>query len=336
MNLRRTAQHAGCLLFGFFAQSHCDDGVSRRVYPESSLVRARAASAAVDPARLRAHVVAMNAAHQADTPERPTWGAGATFTHLRSAAYVREQFTALGYTPTVESANNDGLDTQNVWAEIRGATRPDELVLVTAHHDAWWQSGSDDNASGVAIVLEAARVLKDTRPSRTLRFVAFDREEEGLIGANRYAAAHNNERVVMVVNMDCVGFASEEPGSQNAPLGLALRSVGNFLLVAANDSAGDALARFVRYSASDPMLASVVGVIVPDDGHYPVDSSFLRSDHTPFWRRGVPALFLTDTANFRNRHYHTPQDTPDTVSMPFLERVGRLTIGAAAAFAETE
>ncbi|MEI8256101.1 MAG: M28 family peptidase [Deltaproteobacteria bacterium] len=303
-------------------------------YPDAALDRAYAAAGSVDPARLRAHVGAMHDAHQRDVLERPAWGGSMTHTHHLSAAYVRDQLASPGYTPVVGHSDDDGLDVDNIYADIRGSSRPDEQVLLTAHHDAWWQSGADDNASGVSIVLEAARILRDTHPARTIRLVAFDREEEGLIGANRYLAAHAVEHVAMIVNMDCVGFASDEADSQRAPFGLGLRSVGNFILVVADEPAADALSRIVRLSASGPGFASAVGIITPGDSHYPVDSSFLRSDHAPFWRRGVPGLFLTDTANFRNTRYHTPSDTPDTVNFAFLEQFARLVVGAVAGYAE--
>jgi Zn-dependent M28 family amino/carboxypeptidase len=242
----------------------------------------------------------------------------------------------MGFTPIVEHSEDDGLDVDNVYVEIRGERAPNEIVIVSAHHDAWWQSGADDNGSGIAVVLEGARILRESHPARTIRFIAFDREEEGLIGANRYVAAHPNDHVSMIINMDCVGYASDAPNSQRAPLGLGLRSVGNFLLAAADEPAGDALSQIVRYSGSSEQFAPVVGIVAPDDAHYPVDSSFLRSDHAPFWRAGVPGVFLTDTANFRNANYHTAGDLPETVNYAFLARVARLVVGSAAAFAEIE
>lgn len=333
----RTGALLATLSLAMTSLGHCDSDAARReTFPDAALDRAHAAASAIDPLRLQAHVAAMHDAHQHDVPETPIWGAGMTHTHRLSAAYVRDQFAQLGYAPIVEHSDDDGLEVDNVFAELPGGSRAQEQVLVTAHHDAWWQSGADDNGTGIAIVLEAARVLRDTHPNRTLRFVAFDREEEGLIGASRYVAAHPQDRIAMIVNMDCVGFASDEPDSQRAPLGLGLRSVGNFILAVADGPGADALSRFVRLSASGTEFASTVGVIAPDDSHYPVDSSFLRSDHAPFWRRGVPGLFLTDTANYRNVHYHTPTDTPDTVNPVFLARVARLVIGAAAAYAEGE
>jgi hypothetical protein len=314
----------------------CEGDTTRMQFSSASLTRAQAAAMQIDEAQLETDVEALHQAHQSDVPDMPTWGHGMTHTHHLSAAYVRDRFAALGFTPVVEHSDDDGLDVDNVYVEIRGERAPNDIVIVSAHHDAWWQSGADDNASGVAVVLEGARILRDSHPARTIRFIAFDREEEGLIGANRYAAAHASDHVTMILNMDCVGFASDEPNSQRAPLGLGLRSVGNFLLAAADERAADALSQIVRFSATSEQLAPLVGLVAPDDAHYPVDSSFLRSDHAPFWRAGVPGVFLTDTANFRNAHYHTPTDLPATVNYAFLARVARLVVGATAAFAEVD
>jgi len=298
------------------------------------LAQAQRFADAIDVERLRAHVLALHAAHQTDTPSLPSWGGGKSHTHHHSAQYVVGALTSLGLEPHVDHSEVDGLDTDNVYADIVGTTRPFETVLLTAHHDAWMQGGADDNGSGVAVLLETARVLHLAPRGRTVRVVAFDREEEGLLGANRYAADHASERVVMIVNLDCVGFATDAPHSQRAPLGLALRDVGNFVLAVADEPASAALARMAHWSSQARPTAPVVGVITPGDAHYPVDSSFLRSDHAPFWRRGVPGIFLTDTANFRNVNYHTERDTPATVNYEFLRGVASVVIGSIVGFAE--
>jgi Zn-dependent M28 family amino/carboxypeptidase len=235
-------------------------------------------------------------------------------------------------TPVVDSSSENGYDGQNVYVDIPGATIPNEMVLLSAHHDAWF-SGADDNASGIAVLLEAARVLKDARPDRTIRIIAFDIEEYGLIGANRYLDAHGSEGLVAVVNLDCVSYASHAHGSQTTPTGLQISDVGDFIAVLANTPATTQLSQVARLSKSLPLPVEVVGLVTPDDGYYPGIVDFLRSDHAPFWRRGVPALFVTDTASFRNANYHTATDTMDTLDYDFFLRSAQLVVGAVRAFA---
>ena len=105
---------------------------------------------------------------------------------------------------------------------------------------------------------------------------------------------------------------SSEAGSQDAPTGFALRDRGDFIAVLANGPARADATRMIHVAAQLPMPVDVVGLLTPGDSDYPGVGAFLRSDHAHFWFRGIPALFVTDTADFRNHHYHTPDDQPDT------------------------
>ena len=320
------------LLAGLLVVDACTSAEVPEFAPPAT---ARAADAAgkIDGGNLRAHVAAIVDARAKEQPVVSPYSIQKPHTHLSSADYMIREFRALGYAPVVENTSRNGMDLTTVYVDIPG-TRP-ELVLLTGHHDAWYQAGADDNATALAVMLEGARVLKDTKPTRSVRIIAFDGEEEGLIGAQRYLAEHAGDQVAMMVNMDCVGYASHEKGSQDAPAGLALRDTGDFLLAIANEPARNAATQVVRLASALPSPVYMLGLVAPGDGYTPASGSFLRSDHGPFWAAGIPALFLTDTADFRNHNYHTPEDTPEKLDYDFLARAAALTVGAVAAFAES-
>jgi Zn-dependent M28 family amino/carboxypeptidase len=245
-----------------------------------------------------------------------------------------EAFRNAGHAPVSEEYGTGDKSGTNVYVDIPGDTP--EMVLVSGHHDAWFQSGADDNGSALAVMIEGARALKDVRLHRTIRFIAFDGEEEGFFGAHAYLARHRAEKVRMLLNMDCVGYASHEPGSQDAPAGFALEDTGDFVLVIANEVAHDDAARVVRLATRIPKSIDTRGLLAPDDSSYPGIGDFKRSDHAPFWDEGVPALFFGDTADFRNANYHTEDDTPETLDYEFMHAVAQLVIGAAVAFATND
>jgi Zn-dependent M28 family amino/carboxypeptidase len=210
-----------------------------------------------------------------------------------------------------QTTESGGVTVSNVIAELPGTTRPDEVVLVGAHFDAYY-GGADDNSSGVAAVMELARVLSRYRFERTLRFVGFDLEEVGLVGSNRYVDTLGGERLVASVVFDCIGYYDSRPGSQSSIPGLPAPSTGDFLGAFANDDSRQQATEL--YALSQALhLINVVPIISPGRGAYPLTGNLLRSDHAPFWITGRNALFLTDTANFRNGNYHQETDLPETL-----------------------
>ncbi len=289
---------------------------------------------AVDATAIRPFVEELVARRGFETPLLSLYSERQGITHVNSLAIVTEKLTALGYAPVFEPFGDGALAGTNLYVDLPGDTP--ELVIVSGHHDAWFQSGADDNGSALAVIIETARALRGQHFRRTVRLIAFDREEEGLLGAQAYTDKHAGDRIRMVLNMDCVGYASHEAGSQDAPTGFALRDRGDFIAVLANGPARADATRMIHVAAQLPMPVDVVGLLTPGDSDYPGVGAFLRSDHAHFWFRGIPALFVTDTADFRNHHYHTPDDQPDTLDYDFLNRVAQLVAGSAAAFAEAE
>lgn len=297
---------------------------------------ARAASAEVDGARLLADVEALVAGRITEEPFFPPEEryAGMPHTHLNSAQYLTDTLRGIGLEPQLATGGEADRSILSVWADIPGGARADEIVLVSAHHDAWF-FGADDNATGVAVILEVARALADAAPDRTIRIASFDREEEGMVGAASYAADHPDLNLYRVVNLDSVGFTDKAAGSQQSILGLDAPDTGDFLAVIAAEASQDDLLRSITLAEQLPDPVKLTGVVARSDAHGALLSDLLRSDHAPFWAQGVPGLFLTDTTEFRNPRYHTAEDTVDTLDPAFLTQVGGFTAGVVAAFAES-
>jgi hypothetical protein len=225
----------------------------------------------------------------------------------------------------------------NVLGTLDGTDPARPWVVVGAHFDSVARSpGADDNASGVAAMLEAARLLVPARPAATVQFVGFNLEEiqnpfralrlgndvhalgSFRIGSRAYArwlrARGQAVRGALVLEM--LGFTGPR---QRVPATVRLLAkvpkVGDFLAAIGDSGSRDLLAAFERAAEG---LMPLVPVTVPLRGWVAPDVR--RSDHARFWDEGYPALLLTDTAELRNPHYHRASDTPETLDYEFLAR----------------
>jgi Zn-dependent M28 family amino/carboxypeptidase len=230
-------------------------------------------------------------------------------------AYVRQTWQALGYEVVRQAYDAAGVESANLEITLAGTDRADEIVLAGAHYDTVPGSpGADDNASGVAAVLELARLLRGQQHARTIRLVAFVNEEPpffywGEMGSKVYARAARSrgDDIRVMLSLEMLGCYSDAPGSQDypPPLGLFYPKQGNFIGFVSNlrshralRGAFDAFARHSDFPAERLAAPS----LVPGVGW---------SDQLSFWREGYPALMVTDTAFYRYRHYHAPTDTPE-------------------------
>lgn len=217
---------------------------------------------------------------------------------------------------------------RNVVGVLPGTDPEAPILLLGAHYDAYGEfPGADDNASGVAALIELARTLPPGRPERTIHFVAFTNEEPPFfagpdMGSERYAQ-HLEERGVdvdLMVSIEMVGYFSDEPGSQRYPVRafrLAYPSRGDFIAVVGDPGASPGIRRVKRaMRAADaiPVLSFRAPTWVPG-----IDFS----DHRPFRARGIQAVMVTDTAFMRNPHYHARTDTPDTLDYRRMAAVVR-------------
>jgi hypothetical protein len=229
-----------------------------------------------------------------------------------------------------QRVTDDGFTTTNLWLEFPGVTHPDEIVLTTAHYDAWY-GAANDNGSGTAVLLEAARALAGLDLDRTVRVLWVDGEEIGMVGTGRYLAEHGADNVVMVVNADMVSHR----GTQSNPLTSEPDSV-EFWIQANEPSAGAAF-KMSDLAGKMPEPVGAKAVVYPGSGLSVVGVTlgYSMSDHAPFWLRGIPALFPFPTGDIP-AWYHTPADTLDEVDVGRFERMGRLWAGTLAAFATEE
>ncbi len=194
-------------------------------------------------------------------------------------------------------------------------------LIVAAHFDTIEGSpGADDNASALAVMLHVARQVQAMTLVRPIRFIAFNLEEENLLGSSAYTMLlrKNRETIQGAIVLECVGYASHHPNSQKIPPGvpIAVPTIGNFLAVIGNERS-QALTGSVAQAMKSHL--PIVPLVVQGNGEKLPDTR--RSDHTSFWEQDFPAVMLTDTANFRNPHYHRPTDTLDTLNLDFIASV---------------
>ncbi len=232
----------------------------------------------------------------------------------RAREYIIQSLEEAGYAPQLQSFDG-GI---NIVAERPGTDAAAGTILLGAHYDTVPESpGADDNATGVAAVLEVARLLANRETPRTLKLVFFDSEEVGLLGSLAFASTADAETLHGAIVLDMLGFACRTPGCQQYPQGLpavALPDTGDFLAVVGNAEDPQLLNAFK--TAQNSELPPVVTLPIPLRGLLTPD--VLRSDHAPFWFQGISAVMVTDTANFRNPHYHQPTDLPETLDRDFF------------------
>jgi aminopeptidase YwaD len=254
--------------------------------------------------------------------------------HSLARTVLRDRLRAWGYEVREHVfvwAGLPGRDLVNLEVRLPAADDGGPFVLVGAHWDAVPRSpGADDNGSGVAVVLELARRLAGRKLPAEVRMVFFDAEEAGLAGSREYAQAmtlSERARCVGMIDLEAVGYTDRGPDSQRMPAGSRWMhdpgTVGDFILVLGNQ-ASRALAETVGLALGfeDPsVMRPEVFSALPGEGWLMPDSR--RSDHASFWDVGIPAVMVTDTANFRNPHYHRPSDTVETLDGEFLAAVAR-------------
>ena len=249
--------------------------------------------------------------------------------------YLAEEFSRISLDVVRHPFDAFGGTYCNVIGTVRGQQDISPLILA-AHYDTISDSpGADDNASALAVLLEVAHRIGSRPSQRPIQFIAFCLEEEGLLGSQAYAAhlAAMQQSVYGALVLECVGYARDEEGSQKIPPGvpIAVPSVGNFLAVIGNQASAG-----LTQSVSQAMgrHLPIVPLVVPGNGELLPDTR--RSDHTSFWEQGFPAVMLTDTANFRNPHYHRPTDTIDTLNLDFMVSVADAVTAVVMAFANQQ
>lgn len=300
------------------------------------------ADLSVDLDRLMAHVQAL-AKPRATGPQREA-----------ARRYITEQLATYGIASEQQqyglaTEKSAGVDSGvNIVADIPGSDPTVGSIVLGAHYDTEVDSpGADDNGSAIAALLEAARIFSSQVAALQskgalsapggLKLVFFDQEERqidssGLLGSIAFTEKSDNFTGVKgAIILDMIGYACHTQGCQAYPSRLPVANLpetGNFLVVLGLQSHIDLLGAFTL--SAQTTLPTVLSLPIPK----PMLNLFpdlLRSDHAPFWEKDIPAVFVSDTANFRNPNYHTPQDTPDTLDPAFFEGSAQHVVNAIAA-----
>jgi hypothetical protein len=258
-----------------------------------------------------------------------------------------QAFEAAGLQTTLQNVTFGTTIVPNVIGRLPGLVNEARTFLVDGHYDAvGGTAGADDNATAVAATLEIARILAPYRFKHSIRFVGFSFEEQGLIGSQAFVqnAIPAWEDLAGVLNMEMIGYYSDEPNSQELPAGFELlfpaavaditadEFRGNFLTVVGNTASQSLVDAFQAAGQQYVPELRMIPLAVPGNGQIAPD--LRRSDHTPFWESGRQALMLTDGSNFRNANYHTPGDVPSTIDTLFFTRSAKATLATLATLAE--
>lgn len=256
--------------------------------------------------------------------ERNVWHAEAL---MAAASYIRNTLEEQGYQVRIQSFESEGQTVQNIEVELPGATAPQEIAVVGAHYDSVADGpGANDNASGIAALLEIARLLAGETHARTLRLVAFVNEEQPFssgeqMGSRVYAerSRQRNEQIKAMISLETIGFYTDQAASQHYPFPFSYiyPDTGNFIGFVGNMSSWNLVRQSLGAFRASTAFPSE-GVAAP---------GWIRgvgwSDHASFWQAGYPAIMITDTAFFRYQHYHRETDTPDKLDYKSLARVTR-------------
>lgn len=334
---------------------------------------------------------------------------------------------------TVEGLKEEYFNVEGILGGGTNLSQP--TLLITSHFDTVYSTpGADDNASGVAIMLEVARVLRELNYKKNIRFVSFNLEEFSpslqmpirrignqygifdedfryiswalkkfatkfkkaiiasgpakpfldevewkkfernakqelkeneleffkeqnkifydsakvdpfgssfCLGSDAYSKYITKQQmnVIGVINLESVGFTSNEPYSQRFPQGTSIdmfkthsidenQMIGNYVTIIGDKNSHNLTNNFFE-STQHELIAlpcANLAVSLDYDGIMQSIPDLLRSDHAPFWRFGIPAIIVTDTANFRNPYYHTGGDTINTLDFPFMKKICQATL----------
>ena len=248
---------------------------------------------------------------------------------LRKAAhYLTTQFAKSGWATSSQLVSAWGKVYRNVVAtkypDWPGQGEELPPLLIGAHYDTVSGSpGADDNASGLVVLLEVASRLRSRPLARPVWLVAFCLEEQDRLGSQAFASRLEAERreLAGAIILECVGFARSEAGTQQIPPGvpIAVPTQGDFLAIVGNEASRSLVIQLEQEAQRHAARLKTLSLVVPGRGEAVPHTR--RSDHASFWDAGYPAVMLTDTANFRNPHYHRETDTVDTLNLEFLFNV---------------
>ena len=253
--------------------------------------------------------------------------------------YIAAEWRRQGYAVTLRSYEVGGLSCANVEIQRDGNVNRDRVVLLGAHYDSVMGSpGANDNASGVAALLEISNLFVADRPSWTVRFVAFVNEEPPFFLSRQQgswvyaeAARARGDDIRLMISLETIGCYRQTRGSQSYPplFGLFYPDRGNFLALVSDFHSRRAMQKFAalfQKSSTFPLEHVATFRWMP---------GVAWSDHFSFWRMGYPAIMVTDTAFYRYPFYHSPADTAEKLAYPELAEVTLGLFGAVRVIGES-
>ena len=248
----------------------------------------------------------------------------------RTVEFIEENLRGSGLDVKRQGFSYEDQAYYNISAEVTG--NESDVLVVGAHYDTVEGSpGADDNATGVAALLELARLVSKSTPHRTLRFVAFALEEPPVFGTDRmgsavYAKSLAEEGIGVegMIALESMGYYCLQDGCQYYPISfLKLRypKRGDFIAFVGNVSSKSFTSKLKNaFKAHTVLPVESINTLRAVPG---VDFS----DHRSFWKHGFDAFMVTDTAFYRNPHYHAPSDTPDTLDYDRMTEVVKGLLG---------
>ena len=260
----------------------------------------------------------------------------------RAADYIKNILESLSYEISEQLFIEDDHEYRNIIGLRRGSLYPEKRVVVLAHYDTMPETpGANDNASGVAAMLELARVFQHLVFEASILFIGVSLEESkwgskqqdaildktstAILRGSRALAAHakaNMWDILGLIDFEEIAFASDSIIQETINgLPFDLPKVGNFIGVIGNDNSAELVKGFIKSIESNHISLPYVPLVVPGNGEVIPDTR--RSDHAPFWDLGYKAIMVTDTANLRTPHYHQASDTLETLNLDFAAEVCR-------------
>ena len=237
--------------------------------------------------------------------------------------YITNYFKNIGLQVQLQQYKYGNYDITNIITGSQENLLSSKYYVIGAHYDSVPETyGADDNASGIAVLLELARYTMQEKISLPVRFVAFTAEEPPTFGT-RYqgskvfvkSALENKDEILGAIILEMVGYTSNEQAYPLVLKWMGYPSKGNFIGIVGNRKSkkfGQSI--FQSFKKNDQL--PVETLFVPFNGRILPDTRL--SDHSPFWDAGLFAVMITDTAFFRNPNYHTPKDTFDTLDYFFM------------------
>lgn len=286
----------------------------------------------IDEAELKGYCTAL-----AEIGSRPAKNRPKTEWTVR---FLEKALKEAGYDVIVKESVGSANDSMqvNIVAEIMGVHCPEKVVELGVHYDTVsFSPGADDNGSGVAGVLAVARALSKTRCAKTIRFVFYCMEEIGGMGSLTHVQRileNPEEQVEGALVFEMIGYAVEEPNSQRTPIRIPLvvwpPRTGNSIVVVGNGKSAFLGNRYEQ--CADIYEPALKYYSLNRLGGFLKDAA--RSDHVSYWRSDLPAIMLTDTAEFRNPNYHKPSDRIETLNLAFMTQVTRVAAATLLEWAE--